>query len=95
LIFSKFHVSRDAENGPILPAQARRDASFPYFFWFKEIINGDPAASPLCGAHRLDAPYSSHYALQGYISGFFSPAALLGGHVEHPSSLNHKSDLKC
>jgi hypothetical protein len=27
---------------------------------FGEIFNGDPAASPLGGAHRLGAPYSSH-----------------------------------
>jgi type VI protein secretion system component VasF len=25
-----------------------------------EILNGDPAASPLGGAHKLGAPYSSH-----------------------------------
>jgi hypothetical protein len=24
----------------------------------------------------------------GYVSGFFSPAALLAGHFEHPSSIN-------
>jgi len=29
-----------------------------------EILNGDPAASPLGGAHRRDAPYSSHRAPQ-------------------------------
>jgi hypothetical protein len=29
-----------------------------------EILNGDPAASPLGGAHRLGAPYSSHRAPQ-------------------------------
>jgi|GEM_PF-6667191 len=27
-----------------------------------QILNGDPAASPLGGAHRLGAPYSSHRA---------------------------------
>ena len=27
-----------------------------------EILNGDPAASPLGGANRLGAPYSSHRA---------------------------------
>ena len=42
-----------------------------------EILNGDPAASPLGGAHRLGAPYSSHRAPQRYASGFNSPAALL------------------
>src|SRR3954463_7322892 len=33
LIFSKFHVSRDAENGLLLthPTPARRDAPLPYF----------------------------------------------------------------
>jgi len=54
LIFSKFHFSRDAENG--LQHRSR----------FEEILN----------------------YLRGYASGFFSPAALLGGHFEHPSSLN-------
>jgi len=27
-----------------------------------QTLNGDPAASPLGGAHRLGAPYSSHRA---------------------------------
>ncbi len=27
-----------------------------------EILNGDPAASPLGGAHKRGAPYSSHRA---------------------------------
>ncbi len=31
---------------------------------FVQILNGDPAASPLGGAHRLGAPYSSHRAPQ-------------------------------
>ena len=30
-----------------------------------EILNGDPAASPLGGAHRLGAPYSSHRTPEG------------------------------
>src|SRR5580765_3742370 len=50
LVFGKFHVCRDAENG--LQLRSR----------FEEILNGDPAASPLGGAHRLGAPYSSHRA---------------------------------
>jgi len=29
-----------------------------------QILNGDPAASPLGGAHKLGAPYSSHRAPQ-------------------------------
>jgi hypothetical protein len=29
-----------------------------------EILNGDPAASPLGGAHKPGAPYSSHHAPQ-------------------------------
>src|SRR6185436_1824647 len=29
-----------------------------------KVLNGDPAASPLGGAHRLGAPYSSHRAPQ-------------------------------
>ena len=31
---------------------------------FVQILNGDPATSPLGGAHRLGAPYSSHRAHQ-------------------------------
>jgi hypothetical protein len=30
----------------------------------ESILNGDPAASPLGGAHKLGAPYSSHRAPQ-------------------------------
>jgi hypothetical protein len=52
---------------------------------FIEILNGDPAASPLGGAHRRGAPYSSHRAPRGYASGFDSPAALLDGLFEHPA----------
>jgi len=36
----------------------------PTSFSLVEILNGDPAASPLGGAHRLGAPYSSHRAPQ-------------------------------
>jgi len=43
-----------------------------------EILNGDPAASPLGGAHKRGAPYSSHRAPPGYASGFDSPVALPG-----------------
>jgi hypothetical protein len=35
----------------------------------------------------LGSKKSSTYP-RGYASGFFSPAALLGGHFEHPSLLN-------
>jgi len=34
-----------------------------------QTLNGDPAASPLGGAHRLGSPYLSHRAPQGYASG--------------------------
>src|SRR5712692_7244871 len=47
------------------PAQARQDAPFPNLrSRLDKILNGDPAASPLGGAHRLGAPYSSHRAPQ-------------------------------
>jgi hypothetical protein len=35
----------------------------------------------------LGSKKSSTYP-RGYASGFFSPAALLAGHFEHPSSIN-------
>jgi hypothetical protein len=66
LIFSKFHVSRDAENDPQLRSR------------FEEILNGDPAASPLGGAHRLGAPYSSHRAPQGVRLRFLLACGLVG-----------------
>src|SRR5207245_6978833 len=45
------------------PAPARQDAPFPDFrSGLDKILNGDPAASPLGGAHRRGAPYSSHRA---------------------------------
>ena len=47
------------------PAPARRDAPYPMRrSRIVQILNGDPAASPLGGAHRLGAPYSSHRAPQ-------------------------------
>ena len=41
-----------------------------------QTFNGDPAASPLGGAHKLGAPYSSHRAPQRVGLGP-SPAAAL------------------
>ena len=43
-----------------------------------QTLNGDPAASPLGGAHRLGAPYSSHRAPQRVRLGSSLAAALLG-----------------
>jgi hypothetical protein len=42
-----------------------------------EILNGDPAASPLGGAHRLMLLIRRSVRPRGYASGFDSPAALL------------------
>src|SRR6185503_13345014 len=58
---------QDAENATILtrPAPTRRDAPLPRLrSRLESILNGDPAASPLGGAHRRGAPYSSHRAPQ-------------------------------
>src|SRR3979409_1166294 len=52
-----------------------------------QTLNGDPAASPLGGAHRLGAPYSSHRAPQ---RGGLDPslaAALLDELFEHPTGV--------
>jgi len=49
-----------------------------------QILNGDPAASPLGGAHRLGAPYSSHRAPQRVRLRSLLAAALLDGLFEHP-----------
>jgi len=49
-----------------------------------QTLNGDPAASPLGGAHRLGAPYSSHRAPQRVRLGPSLAAALLNGLFEHP-----------
>src|SRR6266850_4555200 len=43
-----------------------------------QTLNGDPAASPLGGAHRLGAPYSSHRAPQRVRLGPSLATALLG-----------------
>jgi len=41
----------------------RRDSPFPMLrSRIVQTLNGDQAASPLGGAHRLGAPYSSHRA---------------------------------
>src|SRR6266850_8216754 len=50
-----------------------------------QTLNGDPAASPLGGAHRLGAPYSSHRAPQRVRLGPSLAAALLDGLFEHPA----------
>ena len=49
-----------------LPANHRQDAEKARQLRSRliEILNGDPAASPLGGAHRRGAPYSSHRAPQ-------------------------------
>ena len=43
---------------------------------FGEILNGDPAASPLGGAYKLGAPYSSHHAPQRVRRRSFSTCGL-------------------
>ena len=48
-------------------------------------LNGDPAASPLGGAHKRGAPYSSHRAPQRVRLGPSLAAALLDGLFEHPA----------
>src|SRR4029077_14104901 len=64
-----------------------------------EILNEDPAASPLGGAHKLGAPYSSHRApprvrlgpslaaalsAEGRVSARRGWAGEKSGHFEHP-----------
>ena len=50
-----------------------------------QTLNGDPAASPLGGAHKLGAPYSSHRAPLRVRLGSSLAAALLDGLFEHPA----------
>ena len=50
-----------------------------------QILNGDPAASPLGGAHRHGAPYSSHRAPQRVRLRSSLAAALPDGLFEHPA----------
>src|SRR3979409_1223613 len=45
-----------------------------------QTLNGDPAASPLGGAHRLGAPYSSHRAPQRVNLSPSHAEALLGSY---------------
>src|SRR5712692_7211806 len=67
------------------PAQARQDAPFPNLrSRLDKILNGDPAASPLGGAHRLGAPYSSHRAPQRVRLRFSLPCGLVGCLFEQP-----------
>ena len=58
-----------------------------------QAFNGDPAASPLGGAHKLGAPYSSHRAPQRVRLRPSLAAALLGGLFEQPARLLSGSDL--
>ena len=50
-----------------------------------QTLNGDPAASPLVGAHKRGVPYSSHRAPQRARLGSSLAAALLNGLFEHPA----------
>ena len=51
-----------------------------------QILNGDPAASPLGGAHRRGAPYSSPRAPQRVRLGPSLAAAALENRFEHPAA---------
>jgi hypothetical protein len=50
----------------------------------QKILNGDPAASPLGGAHRRSAPYSSHRAPQRVRLRLFLVCGLVDRRFEHP-----------
>ena len=52
---------------------------------FVQTLNGDPAASPLGGAHKLGAPYSSHRAPQRVRFRSSLATALLDSLFEHPA----------
>src|SRR6476620_437203 len=66
-------------------ASSPRDAPFPDLrSRFDKILNGDPAASPLGGAHRRGAPYSSHRAPQRVRLRFSLPCGLVGCLFEQP-----------
>jgi hypothetical protein len=81
---------QDAEKVALLtrPTLARRDAPCPERrSRFAPILNGDPAASPLGGAHRLGAPYSSHRAPLRVRFWSSLTAALLDGIFEHPAGM--------
>ena len=68
-----FYANQDAET-----VRQRRSR-------FVQILNGDPAASPLGGAHKLGAPYSSHRAPQRVCFRSSLAAALLDSLFEHPA----------
>ena len=58
-----------------------------------QTLHGDPAASPLGGAHRLGAPYySSHRAPQRVHLGPSLAAALLDSLFEQPEVENYSLD---
>ena len=54
-----------------------------------QTLNGDPAASPLGGAHRPGAPYSSHRALQRVRLRSSLAVALLNGPFEYTARVFH------
>ena len=70
----------------------------PFHFWqavqkvcqhrfrIVQILNGDPAASPLGGAHKLGAPYSSHRAPQRVRLRSSLASALLDSLFEQPAA---------
>ena len=95
--------SRMLGNSLFSPAQPRRAGDAPFPMQRSRIVrtlNGDPAASPLGGAHRLGAPYSSHRAPRGgYASGPSLAAAWLtaflsilwGVVCSYPRRASHRS----
>ena len=58
-----------------------------------QTLNGDPAASPLGGAHGHGAPYSSHRAPQRVRLGPSLAAALLDGLFEQPAGSAEAVDI--
>jgi hypothetical protein len=87
-MFNNPYDWQDAEKVVLLTRQtpARQDAPFPMIrSRIVQTLNGDPAASPLGGAHRLGAPYSSHRAPQRVRLGPSLAAALLDELFEHPA----------
>jgi len=73
----------------------RQDAPFPdRHFRVEGILNGDPAASPLGGAHRRGAPYSSHRAPQRVRLRFFLACGLAMGKTRVSARVGREGEME-
>jgi hypothetical protein len=89
------------DTSPARPEAAKtaslpKGCAFPHAsFSRRSALQRDPVASPLGGAHRLGAPYSSHRAPQRYASGLHSLRPCLGQGASRRARVGRVRSLNC